>query len=169
MTPQSPQSPRLVFAPHVSSDLDESAAMWSDPEVTRFIGGRVVPREEAWARLLRSVGHWQVFGYGYWVVRDRAGRFVGEVGFAEFHREIEPALDAPETGWVLARWAHGQGFASEAVRAALAWADERFARTQCVIDPGNTASIRVAEKCGFALRAHGSYRGAPVLVMERTR
>jgi RimJ/RimL family protein N-acetyltransferase len=166
---QSPQSPRLAFAQPTADDLDDSATMWADPEVTRYIGGRAIPHEEAWTRLLRNVGHWALLGYGYWVVRDRAGRFVGEVGFADFHRELAPALDAPEAGWVLARWAHGQGFATEALRAALAWADPRFARTQCVIDPPNAASIRVAEKCGYALRARGSYRGTAVLVMERTR
>ena len=168
-TAPEPQSPRLVFARHTAADLDDSAAMWADPEVTRFIGGRALPREEAWSRLLRNVGHWAVLGYGYWVVRDRTGQFVGEVGFADFHRELAPPLDAPEAGWVLARWAHGQGFATEALRAVLAWGDARFARTQCLIDPAHAASIHVAEKCGYALRAHGSYRGAPVLVMERTR
>jgi hypothetical protein len=61
-------------------------------------------------------------GFGFWIVRERTtGRFVGEVGLAEFRRDLaRPLPDAPEAGWVIAPWAHGQGFATEAVPAAIA-------------------------------------------------
>jgi RimJ/RimL family protein N-acetyltransferase len=161
---------RLVLAPHRADDLDDSAAMWADPEVVRFIGGRPLAREEAWTRLLRNVGQWSLVGYGYWVARDRDGRFVGEIGFGDFRRALDPPLlDAPEVGWVLARHAHGRGIATEAVRAVLAWGDARFARTQCIIDPDHAASIRVATKCGFVEIARATYRDAPTVVLERTR
>jgi RimJ/RimL family protein N-acetyltransferase len=60
-------------------------------------------------------------GFGFWVVREKStGRFVGEVGLANFRRDIEPSLgESKEAGWVLSPWAHGKGFATEAVRAAL--------------------------------------------------
>lgn len=163
------QTPRLVLRPHTRADFDDSAAMRGDPEVMRFIGGKPFTREEAWTRFLRNVGHWEVLGFGYWVVRDAAGRFVGEVGFADFQREVEPRPDGPEAGWVLARWAHGQGFATESVRAILAWGERHFGspRSWCIIDPSNASSIHVAERCGFAKIADGSYLGAPTLVFER--
>jgi GNAT superfamily N-acetyltransferase len=55
--------------------------------------------------------------------QDReTGRFVGEVGFADFRRAITPALgDRPEAGWILSPSAHGRGFAREAMDAALGW------------------------------------------------
>ncbi|HWG85795.1 MAG TPA: GNAT family N-acetyltransferase, partial [Deinococcales bacterium] len=75
---------------------------------------------------------------------------------------------------VLAPWAHGRGFATEAVRAALAWADRNVvgqpggpARVVCIISPGNAASLRVAAKCGFRETARGTYKGDEVLVLER--
>lgn len=163
------QTPRLVLRPHTRADFDDSAAMRGDPEVMRFIGGKPFTREEAWTRLLRNVGHWEVLGFGYWVVRDAAGRFIGEVGLADFQREVEPRLEGPEAGWVLTRWAHGQGFATEAVRAVLAWGERHFGspRSWCIIDPGNAPSIHVAERCGFVKVADGSYLGAPTLVFAR--
>ena len=44
-----------------------------------------------------------LLGFGYWLVEERAtGAFVGEVGLADFRRELEPGFgDAPEAGWVL--------------------------------------------------------------------
>jgi RimJ/RimL family protein N-acetyltransferase len=164
---------RLILRGHTLADYDESAAMWGDPQVTRNIGGRPSTPEEAWARVLRYGGLWALLGFGYWVVREReTGRFVGEVGLADFHREMTPPLGgAPEAGWVLAPWAHGHGFATEAVRAVLAWADANLPapRTVCIIAPENAASIHVAEKCGYRQIAQGTYKGEPTLLLERPR
>jgi RimJ/RimL family protein N-acetyltransferase len=162
---------RLTLEGHVLADLAESAAMWGDPVVTRHIGGRPSTEEEVWARLLRYVGHWAALGYGYWAVREkRTGRFVGEVGLADFHRDLTPPLDAPEAGWVLAPWAHGQGFATEALGAVLAWAarDPRLAPRQvCLIAPENVASVRVAARHGFVEYARTTYHGEATLLLER--
>lgn len=159
---------RLSLRGHRLEDFPDCAAMWADFQVTRYIGGRPSTAEEVWARLLRYIGHWALLGFGYWVVREKStGRFVGEVGFADFKREIEPSFDgAPEAGWVLSPWAHGKGFATEAVRAAIAWGAERFEarRSVCIIDPDNHPSIRVAEKCGYTERARTTYKGDAVIV-----
>jgi RimJ/RimL family protein N-acetyltransferase len=162
---------RLTLRGHGLQDFAESAAMWGDAEVTRYIGGRPFTEEEVWARLLRYVGHWAVLGFGYWVVREKAtGTFVGEVGFADYRRDITPPFDdAPETGWVLAPSAHGQGYATEAVNAALAWGDAHFGarRTVCLIDVDNVASMRVAEKCGYRELVRTAYKGQPAVIFER--
>jgi RimJ/RimL family protein N-acetyltransferase len=166
------ETDRLIMRPHVLADYDDSFAMWSDSEVTRFIGGQASTREEVWARLLRYAGHWALLGFGYWVVRDKAsGSFVGEVGFANFRRAIEPPLDdMPEVGWALMPAAHGRGYATEAVHAALRWADAKWpaADTACIVAPDNTASLRVAQKCGYVEWAHGSYKGKPTVHLRRT-
>ena len=145
--------------------------MWADPQVTRYITGKPSTREETWFRLLRNAGHWQLMGFGFWVVREKStGRFVGEVGLADFHRDIEPPLgESKEAGWVLAPWCHGKGYATEAVRAALRWAEDRFGpeRVVCLIAPENEASLKVAHKCGFREFSRGTYKGEPSLMLER--
>jgi RimJ/RimL family protein N-acetyltransferase len=165
------ETDRLTLRRHVLADFDESAAMWADPIVTRHIGGRPFTREEVWTKLLRYVGHWQLLGFGYWVVREKSSRdFVGEVGFADFKREMVPSLEGmAEIGWVLASRAHGKGYATEAVRAAIAWCDERLcgARTACIIDPDNALSIRVARKCGYDEKLRTTYKGSDVILYER--
>lgn len=138
--------------------------------MTRFTGGRPFTREESWARMLRYAGHWAWFGFGFWAVEDREdGRYVGELGFAHFERAIEPPITVPEAGWSFVVAAHGRGFASEGVRAALAWGDAHLgaAKTVCLIDPGNVASIRVARRCGFVETPTARYKGAITLTFER--
>jgi len=168
-----PITQRLIFQPHTAADFDESAALWSDPLTVEYIGGTVSTREESWTRLLRNIGHWHVTGYGFWVVRERAtGRFVGEVGAKMFRRSLDAAWeDMPEIGWVLAGWARGKGFATEATRAAIAWGDQHFGwnETLCIIEPGNVASHSVAAKCGFVEIGRRVYRTNDVIVFRRSR
>ncbi|MEO8727353.1 MAG: GNAT family N-acetyltransferase, partial [Acidobacteriaceae bacterium] len=77
--------------------------------------------------------------------------------------------DLPEMGWVLARTMQGKGYATEAVRAALAWGDTRFEsmRTVCIVDPDNLSSIHVAEKCGYREFERTTYKGHPTIVFAR--
>ncbi|MEO8727646.1 MAG: GNAT family N-acetyltransferase, partial [Acidobacteriaceae bacterium] len=121
------ETSRLLLRPHRPDDFTASAAMWADPAVTRHIGGKPLSAQEVWARLLRYAGHWCWMGFGYWAIEEKAsGTFAGELGFANYKRDIPSIQDLPEMGWVLARTMQGKGYATEAVRAALAWGDTRF-------------------------------------------
>jgi RimJ/RimL family protein N-acetyltransferase len=162
---------RLVLRPHRLDDFVHSAAMWADPNVTQHILKRPLSEEESWSRLLRYAGHWVLLGFGYWVVEEtNTGNFVGEIGFADYKREIQPSLKGvPEIGWVLASRAHGKGYATEVVRAVSAWGDAHFGsmRTACIIAPENAASVRVAEKCGYREFQTATYHGQPALLFVR--
>lgn len=162
---------RLRLRRHRPADLAGCAAMWADPEVVRHIGGRPFTEEETWWKLLRYAGLWALLGYGYWVIEDKAtAAFLGELGFADFHRDIAPSIAGlPELGWVLASHAHGRGYATEAAGAVLAWGDAHLggAQTVCLIAPENSASIRVAEKCGYRLLTRTTYKGEPTLMYRR--
>lgn len=165
------ETARLILRGHRTSDFAESAAMWADPAVVRHISGTPSSREASWSRLLRYAGHWKLLGFGYWVVEAKeASRFVGEVGFADYQRDITPSLAGrPEAGWVLKTSEHGRGFATEAVTRMLAWADEflKGDQTVCILDPEHRASIGVARKVGYAQEAMGTYQDRPTLIMAR--
>ncbi|MDF2689920.1 MAG: acetyltransferase [Microvirga sp.] len=165
------ETERLFLRGHRLDDFEDSLALWSDAQVTRFIGGRPSTREEAWGRLLRYIGHWSLLGFGYWAVEEKAtGRFIGETGFAEGKREIEPSLEGiPEAGWAMSPNVHGKGYATEAVQAVVAWGESHFgsARTACIIAPENTPSIRVAEKCGYRELQRTTYKDNPTIMFVR--
>ncbi|THF66757.1 GNAT family N-acetyltransferase [Deinococcus sp. Arct2-2] len=165
---------RLLLRGHQEQDLDDCAALWSHPEVTRYTTGTPLARQDVWTRLLRHSGHWALFGFGYWLAFDRAsGRFAGEVGIARFKRDLLfdlPTLDlVPEAGWVFLPWCHGQGMASEAVRAVLEWRDRSLGpgSTFCIIQPENAPSLRLAQKVGFQLDQVASHAGRDWQILMR--
>ena len=164
------ETERLILRGYTLDDFPDCAALWADPEVVRFIGGQPSTEEQSWARLLRYLGHWQLLGFGFWAIFDRStGGFLGEIGAADFRRDIAPPIGNLETGWVLARAAHGRGFATEALRAVLAWTDAKLPGkpTVCVIEPANAASLRVATKCGYEPIGTRTYHGAALTVLRR--
>ena len=165
------ESDRLRLRPHRLDDFPNCSALWADPVVTRFIGGKPLTEEEAWVRLLRYVGHWSLMGFGYWAVEEKAsGQFLGEGGFQENQRDIAPSLKGMlETGWVFAPHAHGKGYATEAVLAMHAWKDANLPEKKvcCIIDTPNLASFRVAEKCGYREFGRAIYKGASVVLLAR--
>jgi RimJ/RimL family protein N-acetyltransferase len=166
------ETERLRLRGHELRDFEASAAMWGDPDVARFIGGRPSTREETWARYLRYVGFWPVLGFGYWVIESKTdGRFLGEIGFADMKRELTPSFEGlHEHGWALITAAQGKGIASEAVAATLAWGERTFPRFEpvCMISPENAASIRLAEKFGYREFARTEYKGAPTVLFRRS-
>ena len=158
------ETARLLLREFRDPDLDAYAAMCADPEVMRYLSptGAVLSREDAWRQMALFAGHWTLRGYGMWAVEEmESGRFVGRVGL---HRpEGWPDL---ELGWSLCREAWGKGYATEAARAAAEYAFRELRRTHLIhlILPGNTRSIRVAERLGATPRGTAIVRGVEQLL-----
>jgi RimJ/RimL family protein N-acetyltransferase len=165
------ETERLRLRPHQSDDLADCAAMWSDPAVVRYTIGSPAPLQRTWLRILAYRGHWAMLGYGYWAVEEKvSGQYVGELGFADFKRDIQPSIEGmPELGWALVPRAHGKGYATEALRAAVSWGDSHFGllRTACIIHRDNHPSFRVAEKLGYKTLVNAAGDGEPHAVLVR--
>src|SRR3954447_10623861 len=103
---------RLVLTPADLNDFGDIHDLWNDPATLTFLG-QPSTMEEAWVRLLKYIGHWSLFGFGFWMLREAAtGQFVGEAGLAFHKRSLGPD---PEAGWALTGPAQGKGYAREAL------------------------------------------------------
>ena len=166
------ETERLVLRALGVEDLDPLWGIWSDTEVVRYLGGNPLGREDTWRRTLAACGQWPVEGFGYWIVELKAeGRVVGQLGFADFKREMEPRLEGlPELGYVFDTSVQGQGLAFEGCQAAMDWADAnlRAPSYPAIISPENAASIRLAERLGFVREADTTYRDSPITLFRRT-
>lgn len=152
-------------------DLDAYVDLWQEESVLRHTIGTALTRETAWSRILRTTGHWQVFGFGFFVVEDKAtGKLIGEAGFHDMKRAIKPSIEGTlEAGWMLLPPYHGKGIAREIMTAAIEWAEKTFPdmHFSAIIDPVNEPSRKLARSLGFAEGLVTEYSGHPTIICRR--
>lgn len=167
------ETPRLRLRLHRKEDLLPRAALWSNPDVVRHIGGFTRTTEESWNRMVFLIGHWQINGYGYWAIEDKeSGRFIGEVGFMDAKRDMElPFPSSFEAGWVLAPPFHKKGLAYEALIGAHDWLKRTInpPSSFCIIHPENLPSIRLAEKLGYDFHSQADYKNTSLSLFLNNR
>jgi RimJ/RimL family protein N-acetyltransferase len=161
---------RLILRAHRLDDFDAHFELWRDEDVVRFIGGVPSTREQSWSRLLRLAGMWYHMGFGFFAIEEKdGGRFIGEAGFLEAKREMQPSIEGTmEVGWALIPSAHGRGYATEALKAIIGWGEKQFPGRlmTCIISPDNAPSLKVADKLGFRETARTDYNG-PIIQFSR--
>jgi [ribosomal protein S5]-alanine N-acetyltransferase len=142
------ETPRLIIRPLTAEDAEPLADLWTDPQVTAFMGG---PRERA--TLLASFTEDARLNapprFDLWPVVEKAsGRLIGHCGLTD--KEID-GREEVELVYLLAVSAWGKGYASEAAGALrdYAFGPLGLARLVSLIEPENAASAHVAEKAGL--------------------
>jgi RimJ/RimL family protein N-acetyltransferase len=111
-------------------------------------------------------------GYGYWVFADRASdQLIGVGGLSYFARDIPELEGYPEAGWALSPAHWGDGYATEAMAAVLAWSDRHLPspEVRAIIEPSHGASLRVAEKLGFRRIGDCHYGDSLLDIVARPR
>jgi ribosomal-protein-alanine N-acetyltransferase len=144
------ESERLVLRLQQSSDVDSLVDLWTDPAVTRYLGG---PRERAELQMgfARTAEDPAAERYDLWPLVERAtGRVVGHCGLLD--KEVDGKTEI-ELVYVLARPVWGRGYATEIAEAIIQFASEKMGvkRLIALIEPGNVSSERVVAKLGMSL------------------
>ena len=154
---------RIVLRRLSPGDLEDFQAYRSDPEVARYQSWSRMSNDEASAFLAEQEA--APFGQPGWfqiaIAERSTGCLIGDIGICLPRK----ASEAAEIGFTLATSWQGKGFASEAVREALALLFEHtdVAEVLAITDTRNLASIRLLERVGFALNqtVPAVFRGEP--------
>jgi len=141
---------RLRLRPWRDTDLESFAAMNADPQVMEFYP-KMLSRDESDASVGRIRDHFARYGYGLWAVEvPGVADFIGYVGLSvpAFEASFMPCV---EIGWRLARQHWGQGYATEAARAALefGFAQEDLSEIVSFTTVSNFRSRSVMERLGM--------------------
>lgn len=154
------ETDRLIIRSMQATDLESLAALWADPEVTRFMGGPR-NREEVIKMLKEDLAATPEPAFDLWPVLEKvSGKIVGDCGIID--KEVDGKTEY-EVVYVFARTSWGKGYATEAALALKSYAFQQLGlnRVIALIDPENTKSERVVEKIGFrhekdTIRPHGN-------------
>lgn len=153
---------RLILRPPEQSDFDGFAAMASEPETMRYIGG-VAARDAAWRTMSQLAGAWALLGYSMFSVLKRdTGEWIGRLGPWRPGGK-EGGWPGDEVGWGLKSSAMGQGYALEGATAAIDWAFDNLGWQDVIhcIDEKNTPSIALAERLGSTVQRTNVAMPAP--------
>lgn len=134
---------RLTLRAPDARDLEPFAAFYASG-AAKYVGGPQT-KAETWRYLCQVIGHWSVRGYGRWMVTLKCDDTA--IGLVGLHNPFD--WPEPEVGWYI--WSGlGQGYASEAGRAARQFAYETLGWTTLIsmISPWNAASVGVAQSMG---------------------
>ncbi len=141
------ETERLRLRAHRFEDFERFADLFASPR-SRFMDGPVA-RGDAWRIFAADVGQWSLLGFGAWAIERRAdAAYVGQVGL-----NLPADFPERELGWLLWEEFEGRGYALEAALCARDFAYRTLGWETVVsyIDPGNTPSIRLAERMGAGL------------------
>ena len=152
------ETARLRLRPYRESDLDALHALWTDPDVRRYLwDDTVITRARAAETMQASLACTAQHGFGHWAVCPAGGDVV--IGFCGL-RFID---ETPEVellyGLAPAYW--GRGLATEAACAMLRHAFETLGRSRvyAITDVPNSRSVAVMQRVGMEFDARFWHHG----------
>ena len=167
------ETKKLLFRRQIPGDLDDLFALYSDPEITKYIPDAPRNYEETREELEWFLnGHPKHPELGLWATIHReTGKFIGRCGLLPWTIDGRQEV---EVAYTIAREYWGKGLGTEAAQGILQYGfgELGLSRLICLIDPNNIASQRVAEKIGMTLekKVDGiDGDGIPTLIYSVTR
>jgi ribosomal-protein-alanine N-acetyltransferase len=154
-----------------ASHQDELARLLRDPRVATTLWPGEPPPGEAQLRYILSdkMDHWQRYGFGLWLLRDRAtGVMVGRGGLQHTVVGVDGEVEA---GWAIVPERWGEGLGTELARActAVAFGELELEEVIAMALPTNVASRRVMEKSGFAYERDVTHKGIAHVLYRAAR
>ncbi|EPJ39509.1 hypothetical protein STAFG_3441 [Streptomyces afghaniensis 772] len=150
-------APALLLRPWRPADAAHLVDLYRDEALRRWVSARVNDRASAAQWVEDQQGGWEAghrfaFAISEMRAHDTEGRLVGHAVL----KDVTPQGSSAEVGYWTAAHARGRGVAPRALEALTAWAFATFAgegltRLELLHQADNTASCRVAQKCGYEL------------------
>ena len=134
-------------------------AMHQDAEQMVWLGGVRTEAQTA-AYMVRNLAHWDLYGFGLWLLRDETHQVVGRVLLR--HLDLD-GVDDVEVGYSLYPSWWGLGLAAEVSRACLDHAQQtlRLSSVVALTVSQNLRSQRVLTKLGMRFERDLQHDGKP--------
>jgi ribosomal-protein-alanine N-acetyltransferase len=153
------ETKHLILRQFTPADAADNYRIYTDPDNMRFMGRQPDSVEFEREHILKHIAnYYEKYGFGLWAaVLKENNRLIGRCGL--LYQRIEETQEL-EVSYLIDKHFWGRGLATEAARASVALAFEKyeFSRIVALINPSNIASVRVAEKIGMRYERDVSYK-----------
>ena len=162
------ETERLRLVPFADIHLEALHALWTDPDVRRYLwDGRVISRDQAREIIRTSASNFGECGFGFWAMfpREFQAEAIGFCGFRRFVDTGEPEL----LYGVLPRY-WGKGLVTEAAHAVVQYGFDvcGFKRIIAATDTPNQSSVRVMQRLGMVFEQRREFQGLDTVFFELT-
>lgn len=141
---------RLYINSPSLKNIENLVALFSDPEVMRYVGHGVRNRQETRKKIEMMIKQHEKYGFICGDVYEKASnQFVGRAGLVYLDgNENQPDI---ELSYTLHKKFWGRGYATELVKALIAWGFDNLPieKLVAVAQPDNKGSRHVMEKVGM--------------------
>ena len=167
------ETERLLLRELLPADAPGMFALDSDPAVHRYLGNNPVQTIEQSQQTIAFI--WKQYlenGIGRWAVIQKAtNEFIGWAGLKLVREPINNHVDFYDVGYRFIRQYWGQGFATEAARASIAYGFEvlQAPMLYAIADMQNIASRAVLAKAGLHHVEVFEHEGVPTAWLEARR
>ncbi|GGF04428.1 GNAT family N-acetyltransferase [Flavobacterium limi] len=148
------ETERLILRRITDDDINEVFELRSNPETMKYIPRPLVKTtDDALAHIAmieEKIG--TNTGINWGITLKENSKVIGIIGYYR----MQPENYRAEIGYMLLPEFHGKGIITEALIRLISYGfnDMGLHSIEAVIDPENTASEKVLEKCGFIKEAH---------------
>ena len=152
------ETERCLIRETTPEDVEDFYRIYSDPTITRYMENLYPEIEQEKQYIQEYIEKvYAFYEFGVWTVVERAGgAVIGRAGFAYREGYLEPEL-----GFIIGVPWQRKGYAEEVCRAILkyGWETLGFQQVQAMVEPENTASLRLCEKLGFTEKGRAKVDG----------
>jgi RimJ/RimL family protein N-acetyltransferase len=160
---------RLKLRPIAKDDVDALHALWTDPDVRRYLwDDQIIPRDQVEDIVARSLSSFETEGFGFFALElaDRSGELIGFCGHrrTDDNSQIELLYGIHPRYW-------GAGLVAEAAHEVLQFGFEHcdFDAVVAATDTPNQQSVRVLQKLGMTFDGRREFHGLDTVFYSMTR
>jgi RimJ/RimL family protein N-acetyltransferase len=157
------ETPRLILREILPTDVEGLFELDNNPEVHRYLGKNPIQTKEQAAEMIQFIRQQYIDnGIGRWAVVDKqTNNFLGWAGLKLITEQTNNHINYLDVGYRLIKKYWGQGIATEAARASLAYAfnELQAPAVYAITDTDNAASHHVLLKIGLNFIETFEYHG----------
>lgn len=158
------ETKRLILREFQPKDVHQIAPILANPQVMKFSPTGILSALQTQEKIDGFITSYKEFGFGKWaVIFKESNQLIGYCGIAI--EQIDNVTER-EIGYRLHPNFWGKGLATEAASATIQYGFEQFKFTDIIgiVNPANTASVRVLEKIGMKSEKATIFHGFEIYI-----